>query len=74
MSTKIFDMLLPRHWCIKVVCTNSHKTAAFGTIQIYSYTKTKVIVSAAQFCNWFWEAVCGGEVDPLLNCCTNKIT
>ena len=74
MSTKIFEMLIRRHWWNKVVCTHSHKTAAFGTIKIYSYTKTSVIVSTAQFCNWFCEAVCNGEVDPLLNCCTNEIT
>jgi len=71
MSTKIFEMLIPRHCCIKVVFTHSHKTATFGTIQIYNYTKTSVIVSTA---NWFCEAVCSGEVDPLPDCCTNEIT
>lgn len=64
MLTKIFEMLIPRHWCTKVLCTHSHKTAA---LEPYKFTGTQKL-------NWFCEAVCIGEVDPLLNCCTNEIT
>jgi hypothetical protein len=66
MSTKIFEVLTSWHWCIKVVCTHSHKSASSGTIQVYRHTKTSIIVSAAQLCSWFCEALCSGEVDPLL--------
>jgi hypothetical protein len=43
-------------------------------MQIYSCAKLQDADRAAQirFCNWFCEALCSGDVGPLVTCLTDK--
>jgi hypothetical protein len=60
-------MVIPTNHCIRVVCEQSHKIASFeATNLVMQKLQEADCVASEQFCNWFCEAVCSCEVDPLL--------
>jgi hypothetical protein len=64
----IFGMFVSISWCITVHCETEPKLFDLKPYKPTLVEKLYEIHSSArmQFCNWSSEAVCVGEVDPLL--------
>jgi hypothetical protein len=57
---------LPVCAATKLLCWNPYKFTVVQNFQAAGYA------GRAQFCNWFCEAVCSGDVVCLLNCLTDE--
>jgi hypothetical protein len=59
----MFSTFITGSWCIKVICKHYYKTTLFESTPT-SYAKTPIFVVSIPFCNYFYEEVHSGEVNP----------
>jgi hypothetical protein len=73
---KIFRMVVQGNRYATVTCTHSHETAF---LKPYKFTVVQKLQEAdcvveVRFCNRVYEAVCNGDISPLLTDFTDKTT